>query len=149
MEFAKIISEHQIEIVACLPEEDDRIMQLKNEGYLEFIASEQPICDEGQRAIDSYVIEDNKIVQSWTIDIDKPMIQNQINDLKMQLSDTDYRITKCFEYSLIGEELPYDIGKLHTERQAIRDEINRLQTILQKQNNNENSRFKQTKNSND
>jgi len=130
MEFAKIISEHQIEIVACLPEEDDRIMQLKNEGYLEFIASEQPICDEGQRAIDSYVIEDNKIVQSWTIDIDKPMIQNQINDLKMQLSDTDYRITKCFEYSLIGEELPYDIGKLHTERQAIRDEINRLQTIL-------------------
>jgi len=30
----------------------------------------------------------------------------------------------------VGETLPYDIQVLHDERQAIRDEINRLEEML-------------------
>lgn len=44
--------------------------------------------------------------------------------LKKQLQQTDYKIIKCYEYELAGEEPPYDMKALHTERQALRDEIN-------------------------
>ena len=53
----------------------------------------------------------------------------QISDLKSQLESTDYKIIKCSEAQLVGEELPYDIVSLHTERQAIRDKINELEGV--------------------
>lgn len=54
-------------------------------------------------------------------------VQSQIAELKAQLSSTDYKIIKCSEAQLMGEELPYDIVALHAERQAIRDQINELE----------------------
>jgi hypothetical protein len=52
----------------------------------------------------------------------------QIAELKRQLSATDYKVIKCAECQLLGEAMPYDVEALHAERQAIRDEINRLET---------------------
>ncbi len=57
-------------------------------------------------------------------------IQVQIAGLKAQIENTDYRIIKAFEYSLVGLETDYDIASLHEERQAARDEINRLEAEL-------------------
>ena len=54
-------------------------------------------------------------------------IEEQITALKEQLSSTDYKIIKCSEASLVGEELPYDIAALHAERQTIRNRINELE----------------------
>ena len=54
-------------------------------------------------------------------------ISAQISELKAQLESTDYKIIKCSEAQLIGEELPYDIMALHAERQALRDKINELE----------------------
>lgn len=51
----------------------------------------------------------------------------RIQELKNELSSTDYKIIKCSECSLAGEPLPYDIVALHAQRQAIRDEINQLE----------------------
>ena len=51
----------------------------------------------------------------------------RIAELKAQLDGTDYKIIKCSEYSLAGVELPYNVAELHTERQALRDEINELE----------------------
>ena len=51
----------------------------------------------------------------------------RIAELKEELNSTDYKIIKCSESSLAGEELPYDIVELHAERQALRDEINELE----------------------
>ena len=51
----------------------------------------------------------------------------RIVELKAELNSTDYKIIKCSECSLAGEELPYDIAELHAERQALRDEINQLE----------------------
>ena len=56
-----------------------------------------------------------------------PTKEDQIEELKEQLASTDYKIIKCSECSLAGEELPYDIAELHTERQALRDQINELE----------------------
>ena len=53
--------------------------------------------------------------------------QSRIAELKYQLNSTDYKIVKCSECSLAGEELPYDIAALHAQRQALRDEINELE----------------------
>ena len=51
----------------------------------------------------------------------------KIVELKKQLSATDYKVIKCAECQLLGEEIPYDVAALHAERQAIRDEINKLE----------------------
>lgn len=53
--------------------------------------------------------------------------QRQIEELKYQLTSTDYKIIKCSECSLAGEQMPYNIIELHAQRQAIRDEINELE----------------------
>lgn len=56
--------------------------------------------------------------------------QREIAELKAQLDATDYKIIKCSEYSLNGQELPYDIAELHAYRQALRDRINELEEQL-------------------
>lgn len=54
-------------------------------------------------------------------------VKDEVERLKAQLAASDYKIIKCYECQLVGEELPYNIEELHTERQAIRDEINKLE----------------------
>lgn len=61
---------------------------------------------------------------------DMTKIRKEIEDLKAQLTNSDYKIIKCYEASLIGESLPYDITHLHRERQAIRDKINEIENTL-------------------
>ena len=52
----------------------------------------------------------------------------QIAALKEELESTDYKIIKCSEAQMVGEELPYDIAALHGERQELRDRINELES---------------------
>jgi len=56
--------------------------------------------------------------------------ETEIERLKAELAETDYKIIKCSEYQLAGQPLPYDIQALHTERQALRDQINQLEATL-------------------
>lgn len=58
-------------------------------------------------------------------------LNRKIAELKTQLAKTDYKVIKNYEYSAAGKEAPYDIEELHTERQAIRDEINTLEAELE------------------
>ena len=51
----------------------------------------------------------------------------KIAELKAQLSATDYKVIKCSECQLLGQDMPYDVAELHAERQAIRDQINQLE----------------------
>lgn len=50
--------------------------------------------------------------------------QAVIDALKAQIAESDYKIIKCAEAQLMGEELPYNVAELHKQRQALRDEIN-------------------------
>lgn len=61
------------------------------------------------------------------ITFDMVITKFEIEMLKKQIAATDYKVTKCYEYSLCGLELPYDIKALHAERQALRDKINELE----------------------
>lgn len=54
----------------------------------------------------------------------------QINDLKAQIAASDYKVIKTYEYTLLGEQTGYDMEAVHAERQALRDQINTLETQL-------------------
>ena len=64
-------------------------------------------------------------------------VRGEIKEFKENLESTDYQIIKCFEYSLLNIDLPYDLEKLHTERQAMRDKINALEEALNNKQENE------------
>lgn len=64
-------------------------------------------------------------------------LRTQIEMLKNRLSSNDsdigdYKITKIYEARLCGESDPYDASALVKERQKVRDQINELQTELEK-----------------
>lgn len=61
---------------------------------------------------------------------DRNKTKREIETLKASISGTDYKIIKCYEASLVGEELPYDIAALHSERQEIQEHINELEAKL-------------------
>lgn len=62
---------------------------------------------------------------------EREKIEQRIRDLSCDLAAGDYKIIKCYEYSLVGIDFPYNIAELNAERQAIRDEINELKEQLE------------------
>ena len=51
----------------------------------------------------------------------------EVENLKMQLADSDYKVIKIAECVACNLPMPYDAEELHTERQALRDRINELE----------------------
>lgn len=58
---------------------------------------------------------------------DKQRTRAEIQALKDSLTASDYKVSKCYEATLTGAEMPYDINSLIRERQAARDRINALE----------------------
>ena len=54
-----------------------------------------------------------------------------IESLKSELQESDYKVIKCAEALTIGAEMPYDVASLHKECQALRDKINELESEVQ------------------
>ena len=54
-----------------------------------------------------------------------------IESLKSELQESDYKVIKCAEAMSVGAEMPYDVESLHNERQALRDKINELESEVQ------------------
>lgn len=133
-----------------LIKERDSIADTGNEGYIEYLdfminrlssnidgflpykpADEEPKLSEYQGLHITYHVENGEIVQMFTVvDNDKEKVCNEVERLKKTLSDDDYKIIKCYEASLLGANMPYNVIELHKNRQAIRDEINRLEAII-------------------
>ena len=51
-----------------------------------------------------------------------------IESLKSELQESDYKVIKCAEAICLNAELPYNMTELHKERQALRDKINELES---------------------
>ena len=76
----------------------------------------------------------DKISYKYEQRFNAKLVRNKIDELKASLTSNDsvigdYRITKCYEASLIGLDMPYDIENLHQQRQSVRDEINKLEAL--------------------
>ena len=55
----------------------------------------------------------------------------EIERLKSELQESDYKVIKCAEAMTVGAELPYNAQALHKERQTLRDKINELEIEVQ------------------
>ena len=53
---------------------------------------------------------------------------SEIERIKSELQESDYKVIKCAEALTIGADMPYDVASLHKERQALRDKINELES---------------------
>ena len=93
----------------------------EQQGFLEVIRTEKP-NDGYPRYEYSFEEQEGKLVQLWNRFPD----WEAARAAQAELEATDYKVIKCYEYSLAGRELPYDAEALHTARQTIRDEVNRL-----------------------
>lgn len=63
---------------------------------------------------------------------ERQKIEQEIIGLEASLSANtssigDWKVIKCYEAALQQKEAPYDMEKLMTDRQAVRDKINQLQ----------------------
>lgn len=72
----------------------------------------------------------NRISFKYEKVVNTTKIQGEIDAIKAELSETDYQVIKCYEASLVGEELPYDIKALHEDRNEKRAQINAFETNL-------------------
>ena len=55
----------------------------------------------------------------------------EIERLKSELQESDYKVIKCAEAICLNAEMPYDMTALHKERQALRDKINEFESEVQ------------------
>ena len=130
MELAKILSDGTVDLRCCTSKESDRYKKLLQDGFLEFVSEKPPQIKTGQIATNTFSVVEGKVIQKWAVKENSVTIIDEIESLKRELLETDYMVIKCYESSLIGEELPYDISSLHASRQKIRDQINFLQKTI-------------------
>jgi len=57
-------------------------------------------------------------------------LQEELLSLQANLKQSDYKVIKCAEASLVKAAMPYDKAELHAERQAWRDRINEIEAEI-------------------
>ena len=85
----------------------------------------------GKRAVVKMIAEEAQIVDNERVVDDNGLRLSEIERLKSELQESDYKVIKCAEALTIGAEMPYDVASLHNERQALRDKINELESEVQ------------------
>ena len=82
----------------------------------------------GKRAVVTMNAEESQIAVNEQVVDDNGLLLSEIERIKSELQESDYKVLKCAEALTIGAEMPYDVESLHKERQALRDKINELES---------------------
>ena len=85
----------------------------------------------GKRAVVTMQAEEAQIVDNEQVVDNNGLLLSEIELLKSELQDSDYKVIKCAEAMAVGAEMPYDVASLHKVRQALRDKINELESEVQ------------------
>ena len=85
----------------------------------------------GKRAVVKMQAEETQIVDNEQVVDDNGLLLSEIERLKSELQESDYKVIKCAEAIFLNAELPYNMTALHKERQALRDKINELESEVQ------------------
>ena len=85
----------------------------------------------GKRAVVKMQAEETQIVDNEQVVDDNGLLLSEIERLKSELQESDYKVIKCAEAMAVGAEMPYNMTALHKERQALRDKINELESEVQ------------------
>lgn len=95
----------------------------------------EPLDEAQLQCAEEYVVRiapydaGDRIAYRYETVFDTQKVRRDIQALKDQLTDSDYKVIKCYEAALIGGEMPYDVAAIHAERQSIRDRINELEKL--------------------
>lgn len=113
------LDQGEYEAYTTLYRKGDNWHELSDDGsvYTEPVAPVQPELTEEEKA----ELDRQTQIQQVTA---------QIADLKARIAASDYKVIKTYEYTLLGEQTEYDMEAVHAERQALRDQINTLETQL-------------------
>lgn len=84
----------------------------------------------GKRAVVMMNAEESQIVDNEQVVDDNGLLLSEIERLKSELQESDYKVIKCAEAICLNAEMPYNMTALHNERQALRDKINELEKTL-------------------
>ena len=85
----------------------------------------------GKRAVVTMQAEEAQIVNNEQVVNNDGLLLSEIERLKSELQESDYKVIKCAEAMTVGAELPYDAQALHKESQTLRDKINELESEVQ------------------
>ena len=85
----------------------------------------------GKRAVVTMQAEETQIAVNEQVVDDNGLLLSEIERLKSELQESDYKVIKCAEAMTVGAEMPYDVASLHKERQALRDNINEFESEVQ------------------
>ena len=85
----------------------------------------------GKRAVVTMQAEEAQIVNNEQVVNNDGLLLSEIERLKSELQESDYKVIKCAEAMCLNAELPYNMTALHKERQALRDKINELESEVQ------------------
>ena len=85
----------------------------------------------GKRAVVTMQAEETQISVNDQVVDDNGLLLSEIERMKSELQESDYKVIKCAEAMAVGAEMPYNMTELHNERQALRDKINELESEVQ------------------
>ena len=85
----------------------------------------------GKRTVVTMNAEESQIAVNEQVVDDNGLLLSEIERLKSELQESDYKVIKCAEAMAVGAEMPYNMTALHKERQALRDKINELESEVQ------------------
>ena len=84
-----------------------------------------------KRAVVTMNAEESQIFDNEQVVDNNGLLLSEIERLKSELKESDYKVIKCAEAMCLNAELPYNMTELHNERQALRDKINELESEVQ------------------
>lgn len=84
----------------------------------------------GKRVVVAMQADEPKSIINEPVLDDSGLVFSEIERLKSELQESDYKVIKCVEAMTIGAVMPYNMTALHNERQALRDKINELEKQL-------------------
>lgn len=85
----------------------------------------------GKRVVVAMQAEEAQTVVSEPAVNDDGLTLSEIERLKSELQESDYKVIKCAEAICLNAEMPYNMTTLNKERQALRDKINELESEVQ------------------
>jgi hypothetical protein len=74
--------------------------------------------------------------QNFEQNIEKENLEAELRVLRSELQTNtseigDWKVIKALEYQLTGRAIPYDMDKLNSDRQTVRDRINEIEKQLE------------------
>ena len=125
----KLVTRNQLKM------EHDKELEKYND-YREFVEIKDIEIPYGYLPHPVYSNEDDKVICRYEPYIDYYFVRKEVKRLKEELAGTDYMVVRCYEAELAGEDAPYTKEQLMEnveKRKLMRDQINQLQAILDKQ----------------